>query len=139
MIMMRVLRKISISGLRESLHLLLVFLGFLVKYLSKAFGNILDDIFIIRKWYLYSCSNKEKGEFGAEAKFYKSINPTGNYQSITKPANPHYWKNAILCVQSFYTVQLRSFVIGYAFLGPIGPLVVALSVIMKLHRKYTAW
>ena len=37
----------------------------------------MDDFFIIRKWYLYSCSNKEKEEFGAETKFYKSINPTG--------------------------------------------------------------
>ena len=75
--MMKVLRKISSFGLRESLHLFLVFLGFSVKYLSKDFGNILDDFFIIRKWYLYSCSNKEKEEFGAETKFYKSINPTG--------------------------------------------------------------
>ena len=111
--MMKVLRKISSFGLRESLHLLLVFLGFSVKYLSKDFGNILDDFFIIRKWYLYSCSNKEKEEFGAETKFYKSINPTGIINQLQSLQILIIGKMQYCeCKAYKYTVQLRLFIIG---------------------------
>ena len=41
-------------------------------------NNNFKDIFVIRKWHLYSCFNTEKEGFGAETKFYKSFDSPGN-------------------------------------------------------------